>query len=178
MCFAHPAPANVAPLVEFFGCRPLFDAGEHALHFDAALLDRPGVAADPGLLAVLDRHASALLERVPSVHRLADRVRREIADDLRRGEVGVAAIARHLRMSTRTLQPTLAAEGTSFTAILDRVRHDAALAALRTPELSIAEIGFLLGFAELSSFYRAFKRWTGATPAEFRSEAPLARRQT
>lgn len=169
--FAHPAPSDVAPLAEFFDCRPHFDAGEHALLFDAALLDRACVAADPGLLAVLDRHASALLERVPPVHSLADRVRVEIADGLRRGQVGAAAVAQRLRMSPRTLQRGLAAEGASFAAILDRVRHDAALRALRERELSIAEVGFLLGFAELSSFYRAFKRWTGRTPAEFRNEA-------
>lgn len=166
--FAHAAPDDVAPLTEFFGCRPRFDAGEHALVFDAELLERPCVAADSGLLAVLDRHASALLERVPPVHSLADRVRAEIADGLRRGELGAAAVARRLRMSPRTLQRRLAAEGTSFAAVLDRVRHEAAVRALADRHLSIAEVGFLLGFAELSSFYRAFKRWTGKTPAEFR----------
>lgn len=166
--FAHAAPADVGPLADFFRCRLRFAAGEHALRFDAALLDRPCAAADPGLLAVLDRHAGALLARVPPVHSLADRVAVAVADGLRRGEARAGDIARRLHMSPRTLQRGLAAEGTSFAAILDRVRHETALRELAERRLSIAEIAFLLGFAELSSFYRAFKRWTGKTPAAFR----------
>lgn len=166
--FAHPPPADVGPLAEFFRCPLRFAAGEHALRFDVALLDRPCVAADAGLLAVLDRHASALLARVPAVHSLADRVVEEVAEGLRRGELRAALVARRLRMSPRTLQRGLNAEGTSFTALVDRVRRETALRQLADRHLAISEIAFLLGFTELSSFYRAFRRWTGTTPAAFR----------
>jgi AraC-like DNA-binding protein len=79
-------------------------------------------------------------------------------------------------MSVRTLNRLLAAEDTTHRELLDAVRRDEAARHLRGDHLSIAEVAFLLGFSELSSFYRAFKRWTGRTPAQFRQEHRAARR--
>ena len=73
-------------------------------------------------------------------------------------------------MSVRTLNRLLAAEGTSYRQLLDALRSELAARHLAGDDVSIAEVGFLLGFSELSSFHRAFKRWTGRTPAEFREE--------
>lgn len=69
-------------------------------------------------------------------------------------------------MSVRTLNRTLAAEGTTYRALLDQLRHELATRHLADDRISIAEVAFLLGF----SFYRAFKRWTGRTPVEFRQD--------
>ena len=73
-------------------------------------------------------------------------------------------------MSERSVRRGLAEEGTGQRELLDRVRHERAMALLSERRCSIAEIAFLLGFSELSAFYRAFKRWTGTTPAEVRSQ--------
>ncbi len=169
--FAHPPPADTAALEAHFRCPIRFAAGENALDFDAALLDAPSTAADPGLLAVLERHAGMLLEQVPAAPSLAERVRAALPDALRRGDARAATIAARLHMSVRTLQRGLADEGTAFADILDGVRHQLAVRELTAGRLAISEIAFLLGFAELSSFYRAFRRWTGRTPADYRSAA-------
>jgi AraC-like DNA-binding protein len=77
-------------------------------------------------------------------------------------------------MSTRTLQRRLAEEGTSFRGLLDDVRRTAAARHLRTPGLSNAEVAYVLGFSELAAFQRAFRRWYGVTPGEFRRTASKA----
>ena len=71
-------------------------------------------------------------------------------------------------MSGRSLQRALQQEGTSYHALLDDVRHEMAVQQLALPGRATAEVAFLLGFSELSAFYRAFKRWTGTTPAAHR----------
>ena len=78
-------------------------------------------------------------------------------------------------MSVRTLNRTLAGEGTNYRRLLDQLRHELASRHLANPQISIGEVAFLLGFSELSAFYRAFKRWSGRTPAEFRQGVRTAR---
>jgi AraC-like DNA-binding protein len=82
-----------------------------------------------------------------------------------------AAVARKLGLSARTLQRRLAEAGTSFQDVLDEVRAGAARRLLRDPALAVSEVAFSLGYAELSSFYRAFRRWTGQTPIDWRAAA-------
>ena len=74
-------------------------------------------------------------------------------------------------MSKRTLQRTLQKEGTSFNALLNSTRMDLAKQYVRDREISFTEIAFLLGFTESSTFSRAFKRWTGKSPREYRKVA-------
>jgi AraC-like DNA-binding protein len=84
------------------------------------------------------------------------------------GHVALQLAARQLGMTVRTLQRRLRDEGTSFHAVLDDVRRDVALTQMRARRQSIDELAFILGFEKSSSFHRAFKRWTGQTPGEFR----------
>jgi len=169
--FAHAAPPSTSELERFFGVEPDFAAGENALVVDAALLATPCVRADPALLAILDRHVADLLQRLPQGASLADRVRSVVAAELRGGAAPTQEIvATRVRRSVRSLQRGLAAEGASLSAILDAVRHELALRHLAERRLSIAEVAFLLGYEELSSFYRAFRRWTGTTPGDFRAQ--------
>ncbi len=74
----------------------------------------------------------------------------------------------HLHGSSRQLQRRLRDAGTSFQALLEGTRHDLALRYLDEPHMTLSEVGFLLGFAEPSTFHRAFKRWTGTTPVDYR----------
>jgi AraC-like DNA-binding protein len=174
--FAHPAPPEPTEHARFFRGQLHFGVGENTLTFPATLLERPCVRADPALVAVLDRYAADRLDQVPRTSSVADRVRATIAEELRGGEPTAAHVATRLKMSVRTLNRLLEAEGTTHRELLDAVRGDEAARHLRGDHLSIAEVAFLLGFSELSSFYRAFKRWTGRTPARFRQEHRDARR--
>ena len=77
-------------------------------------------------------------------------------------------------MSTRTLQRRLASEGTSFRALVDQERVGAARAFLALPDLGADEIADRLGYSEASAFVRAFRRWTGTTPGEYRQASERA----
>ena len=168
--FAHAEPEDVREHARFFRAPVHFACGENAFALPTALLETPCVRADPALLAVLDRYATDRLARAPQTNTLADRVRTTLAEQLVGTEPGAARLAAQLKMSVRTLNRALAAEGTTYRALLDQLRHELAARHLADHRVSIAEVAFLLGFSELSSFYRAFKRWSGRTPVEFRQE--------
>ena len=167
--FAHPQPKDTREHLRFFRSPVRFATGENALILSASLLELPCVGADPSLLAVLDRYAADRLELAPRSTHLADRARAALAEDLRGGEPSVERLASRLKMSVRTLNRALAAEQTSYRKLLDQLRQELAARLFRDNRVAIPEVAFLTGFSELSAFYRAFKRWTGQTPAEFRS---------
>jgi AraC-like DNA-binding protein len=167
--FRHAAVPATGEHVRVFGVRPGFGAAVNALEIDSALVDRPIPNADPALSRVIERHAEARLQGQPTpAETTAVRVQRLLARDLPAGEVSLSEVAAALHMSARSLQRRLGDEGTSFDAVLDELRHDLALRYLADPKIAIAEVAYLLGFSEPSSFHRAFKRWTGATPREAR----------
>ncbi len=98
---------------------------------------------------------------------VSSRVQKALLDALPNGEPSKHAIARSLAMSARTLQRHLAAEGTSFKAILAEARMNLAQSYLAEGRLPVTEVAFVLGFADTSTFSRAFKRWTGVAPRDF-----------
>jgi AraC-like DNA-binding protein len=109
-----------------------------------------------------------MLDELPPADTFAGRVRRVLLEELRLGAPSLARLAARMRMSERTLQRNLGREGASMQALLDEVRHQLSLRHLAESKESIAEISFLLGFAEVRACHRAFKRWTGLTPAAYR----------
>jgi len=168
VCFQHPQPADTDEHRRLFRCSIAFDASANEMCFNRALMSRALAQADPQLSLLLDRYADELLARLPSGEDFAGTVRRHLAAALRGGDPGLEAIARKLRMSPRTLQRRLKDEGTSHQDLLDDLRRELAQKYLREPTVAISEAAFLLGFSEPSAFHRAFKRWTGTTPGEFR----------
>jgi len=168
--FAHSAPADATDHARFFRTDVHFGMGENALVLPRRLLETSCTRADPALVAVLDRYAADRLAQMPQSHGIADRVRSELVDQLRGGEPSASRLAARLKMSVRSLNRLLAAENTSYQQLLDRLRRDLAERHLARQQMSISEVAFLLGYSELSSFHRAFKRWTGRTPAQFRQE--------
>ncbi|HVV88176.1 MAG TPA: AraC family transcriptional regulator [Kofleriaceae bacterium] len=169
--FVHPRPADQREHQRIFRAPVEHGAPRNVVVFDRALLDRRQHHADRKLAAMVDRQLEALLAKVPDHQRVVPAVRSAMVDALPHGEPAIAAIARKLHMSPRSLQRRLRDEGTSFAASLSAVRHELALRYLHDRRIAIAEVGFLLGFVDVSSFYRAFRRWTGLTPAEHRRVA-------
>ncbi len=165
--FAFAQPSDIREHQRVFGVEPGFEREMNALVFDATILDRPLVRVDEKLGAVLKHQASLLVERLPRASALSERVRQLIAERLAEGDATAAAIARQLNMSTRTLHRRLAEAGSSYRALLDQVRHASALRFLEQGEKSLGEIAHALGFSDPSAFRKAFKRWTGAGPAEY-----------
>lgn len=168
--FRHPEPAETGEHRRIFGCQPNFGAGMNAIVLDRDLLQLPIVKADPGLCAVLDRHAEELLARYPRQDLLINRVRSALRDEMNGGDPSLERIAAQLGMSGRTLQRRLRDLHTSHQELLDQMRRDLAVRYMQEPEMAICEIAYLLGFSERSVLHRAFKRWTGKTPSEFRGK--------
>jgi AraC-like DNA-binding protein len=174
--FAHRAPRDSREHERFFGAPVRFATGENALILPAALLDLPCRRTDPSLLSLLDRYAADRLggERAAT---FADRARAALSEELQAGDVTAHRLAARLKVSVRTLHRCLAAEGTSYRRLLDRLRLDIAERHLMDDRMSVGEVAFLVGFSELSAFDRAFKRWTGRTPVTFRAEARTRRQR-
>jgi AraC-like DNA-binding protein len=169
--FRHAAPADVTAHEQLFRAPLRFGAADSGIGFDRAWLDLPQPTADPGLRAVLDRQADALLARLPAAGGLVARTRRAVVQALPDGKLGLASIARRVGTSGRSLQRGLAAEATSFQDVLAMVRQHLASGYLENDRMTLAEIAFALGFSEASAFQRAFRRWTGRTAQEYRRSA-------
>lgn len=171
---AHPAPADTRTYARIFECPLQFGAPRSQLVIARGVWDTPVARGDSGLAAVLERHAQMLMSELPRAGDAIGQVRAAIHRELGGGDPSLDRVARALGASGRALQRRLAGEGVMFNDLLDDVRSAVARSHLTRRELSIAEIGHLLGFAEQSSFSRAFKRWTGSSPAEFRRTAEPA----
>ena len=129
---------------------------------------------DSLLHGVLRSQAEQVLARRGSDGRASTQLRRVLSTDMSRGGADLATLARRFGSSPRTLQRRLGEEGTSFQEVLDQVRREAAERYLADSSLSCAEVGYLLGFSEPAAFHRAFKRWRGVTPKEYRSRTRSA----
>ena len=166
--FAHARPPDVGPVHRFFATRALsFGLEDSGFAFPATVLDLPMKTGDPRLLATADDLARAALRVQPRVAELEARVAQQVEALLPTGAT-IDAVAEAMRMSGRTLQRRLEAEGVSFSEIVDGVRERLARRWLADPGKSLAEVGFGLGFSDLAAFSRAFKRWTGKPPGTWR----------
>ncbi|WP_224242227.1 AraC family transcriptional regulator [Hyalangium gracile] len=166
--FAHPAPRDFSPLTAHFGVVPSFGGGMNVLTLAATTLDLPVVSADPVLLSVLERAAGTPPPREAAPPDFVQRVHEAIRATLRDGAPKMETVARQLHVSARTLQRRLAEHHTTFQDAADAVRSELARQYLKDPHLGVSEVAFRLGYSDLSTFDRAFKRWTGMTPREFR----------
>lgn len=171
VCFTHARPEQVSEQVRIFRAPVYYGCPRNELVLDRALLSRPQRHAEPRLLAMLDRQLAGLLSELPENRSFQDAVRRCMMDELPEREPGMAAVAARLHMSPRSLQRRLQSEGTSFARVLFELRRDLALRYLRDPRIAMGEVGFLLGFLDVAAFQRAFKRWTGSTPSQYRRSA-------
>lgn len=177
VAFAHPRPDELrdgSAHEAIFRSPVTFACPANELAFERRWLDHAMPRADAALAAILERHIVAMLATLPRRGDLIADMRARLADLLQRGEPPIQLVARALGVSTRTLQRRLRELGTSYAQVLDEVRKELALRYLGDLERSTADAAFLLGYAELSAFHRAFRRWTGMAPGEWRrTRAPL-----
>ena len=147
-----------------------FGQPSNRLVFDAASLDAPIVTADRTALSLAQTLCERALEDLGFDTELLDRVRRLVAGE-GAGFRTLEEVARRLHMSPRTLKRRLAAQGVSFSAVVDQERRDQALVLLRQHRLSIDDVAERLDYSTASTFVRAFHRWMGTTPAAYRRRA-------
>ena len=166
--FQHASPSDVSEHLRLFRSPIQFNAASNRLTFPSTFLSLPIARADATLCALLDRHAEELLAKYPPHDSLIHQVRSIIAGEFRGGDPSLERVADQLSLTPRTLQRKLHELDTSHNEILDQMRCQLAMRYLREHEMAICEVAYLLGFSESSSFHRAFKRWTGVTPKDFR----------
>ncbi|OLP15397.1 AraC family transcriptional regulator [Leptolyngbya sp. 'hensonii'] len=171
MGFQHSKPEDLSAYHHLFRSPLAFDQPVNEMRLDAAVIQRPLAQADPGLSSILDRHAEELLARLPQSESLLDSVNRLLSEGLRGGNPSLTAIAQQLGYAPRTLQRKLQEVGTSYHTLLDEMRRELSIYYLREAQIAVSEVAFLLGFSETSAFHRAFRRWMGVSPGEFRRSA-------
>lgn len=160
---AHERPADTTELERLLGPNLVFDAEITALVFDRDALATP-----------MDRSKIALVNSPVSKsdlphNRTATAVARAVQEMARHGRPTIFEVAESLSMSVRTLQRHLAEWGVTFEQLLDDLLFHYAMIELREEGRSVTDIAFDLGYSDSAHFTRAFKRWTGYTPRQFRS---------
>ena len=164
----RPQPADKTPYEAMFGPTIEYSSDAHRLSFDATLANTTLSTAHPELARLNDQTVIDYLARYER-NNLAMQVRAKIIEGLPDGRPSQGDIAETLNTSLRSLQLRLRDEDTSFKDLLNETQQELALQYIRDSSRSIGEITYLLGFSEPSNFTRAFKRWTGRSPGEFRS---------
>ena len=168
VCFTHAAPVSVETHRRVFGRTPLFDQDFLGFVLDRADLDRPINDADPDMA----RHVTKYAEQASSARDAAfgDKVRDLIVLMLPNGACSADRVAQTLAMDRRTLQRHLAAEGTSFTLLLESTRRNLAESLLTSSGRSLQRIAEMLGFSSLSAFAHWFRRQFGRSASEYRAQ--------
>ena len=168
VCFQHQAPARTTEHVRVFGAPVSFGHAANAIVVERDLIERQVPAADARLYPILKDLLERILDEMPPVDGLLTSVRRVIAESMRDGNPTLAQVARRLALGPRTLQRYLEQHGTTFTRVVDDARRQFSLRYLRDPKHTLTDIAYLLGYSEVSAFNRAFRRWTGSTPTDYR----------
>ncbi len=157
----------------FFGCPVEFRAEENSLLIPHSWMNTPLPMANPELARQNDKVVMEYLRGFDGA-RISEKVRAELISRLPAGEPARGDVSSVLNMSEKTLQRRLRDEDTSYQQILDETRNELAKQYLSERQLSVCDVTFRLGFSDQSSFTRAFKRWTGVSPGEFRNAKGLA----
>jgi len=170
--FAHREPADTGPFRRFFRCPLVFDAADNALMFLADWLSHHLPSDDPMLRALLLKQVDAL--EAQHGGDLPAQVRSVLRTALLTGHAKGEQIAALFSMHPRTLARHLEARGTRFQVLVDEVRFEVACQMLDGSAMDIAQIAATLRYADPSAFTRAFRRWSGTTPAQWRAQQAAA----
>lgn len=169
---AHAAPPSITEIADILPIVPSYSAGENAVVLAASDLSVTMRSPNPALLATLERHGEERLASLPPLETFIDRVRALIFAELEHGNPNATHIADILQLSVRTFSRKLNDLGTSHKTLVDEVRAALAQRYLLDEGRTVNETATLLGFSEVSTFHRAFRRWYGQSPTDFRRLPP------
>jgi AraC-like DNA-binding protein len=170
IAFTYPEPEDTGDYFGLFRCPLVFGHNQSLISFKLTDAQRPFSNAARELAIANDHILDSMMKDLGSLDLIAQ-VKRAIIDALPSGAPDQSDIAKLIFVSNRTLQRKLADEGTNFRTLLLEVRRELAERYIADNSLPLAEISYMLGFSDTSSFSRAFKRWTGDSPNVFRSNS-------
>lgn len=168
--FIYPKPESVSEYERVFCCPVLFGQKENSMTVELALGKTPILMANPELLAYFEAFAQDFITNIDRQKEFTRAVTRIILAHLDDESLTIQKVAREMALSVRTLQKRLEDEGLIFSDLLKEIREKLAKKYLRE-DYTVEQITYLLGFSEPSVFRKAFKKWVGVTPREFREEA-------
>ncbi len=171
---ARPLPEGGGqPFLDYFQCPVRFEQQELRIAIDSAVMARklPGASAD-----LAEHHDQIVMDYLEKMDRkeIVNRVRGLIIEELASGRLSKQGVAEKMHMSARSLQLKLAEKNTTFQETLDDTRRKLASSYIEQSHLAITEIAYLLGFSDASNFTRAFRRWHGISPREYRVQRDIA----
>ncbi|NBB35153.1 AraC family transcriptional regulator ligand-binding domain-containing protein [Pseudomonas kielensis] len=164
----HAPVAEPGQYRRLIGLIPSFNAPCNGWMFETSLLDTTLHAADPALHRLIQQHLDNIAQK--AVQQLPELVQQLIRSFMPDGRATIEQIASHLNISTRTLQRQLEDEGTTFQDLLSSTRQAMASRYLLDSNISISQLADLLGYSDQSAFSRAFQRWHGQSPREWRKQ--------
>lgn len=165
----HSPPSYADEYEKVLRCPVTFNADRNAMLIGEHWLEQKFDDRIGYVFGIFTERADHLLKQLEADESLRARIEAQILPDLHKGEVTVETAASNLGMSRQTLYRRLKEEGVTFAQILDDLRCRMASDYLSARKVSVNETAYLVGFSEASSFVRAFRRWTGMTPAEYRN---------
>lgn len=166
--FVNPPPKDSAPYDAFFRCKVRFGQTLTRLSLRLDCLQWPLRQHDPHLLKLMDEQVQASLDALPSSGDLVEQTRRALRYLAPQGVPELDRVASELRLSPRVLYRRLAAQGHQFRDLREQTLQHTAKSHLQEGRLPMSDIALLLGYSEQSAFTRAFKRWTGQSPLQWR----------
>lgn len=166
--FEHSAPEYRSEYTRLFGGAECFDQPMTAIEFEREWLDVKQLHQHPRLSSVLESEAQRALSQLTHGRGLVDQLKQYLAVRPAARIPNMETAANDLGMSVRSLRRKLSAEGASYRAVVRATLEDFATRLLQNPERSLKDAAIAAGFSDFSSFHRAFKRWTGVSPSEFR----------
>lgn len=156
-------------------CDLTFNAPRDGLVFRKPDLDIPVISYDVSLFALFERLLQEKKDRLASRKTFAEEIRMTILSGFKGLIPPIEVLAAHLNTNTRTFQRRLSAESSSYRIVCNDLRKELALAMMEQSDRSITDIAEMLGYADHTSFRRAFKNWTNASPKEVRRNAAIRR---
>ena len=178
MSFAHARNSELREIHRMLRCPVEFAQAADSWVLPQSVMELPIVSEDTRLLEVLEAHGDDLLSERGKTIGVRGLVENQLISVLSSGRVQTGVIAEQLGMSVRSLTRHLAQEGTSFSEVLDHLRHRLALRYLEDEHVALQQIAWLLGYSEIGAFNHAFKRWEGTSPGQARRDRSAPRTQS
>lgn len=166
--FRHSPRCDISVYEDVFQCEVLFRQPRTALIFSKEYMSVPLRYADPSLKTMMEATGETMLKQYQQESNIANEARAVIHKLLPTAEHDMEVVAQHLQLSPRVFSKKLQAAGYQYKDLVEEVRRDLADYYLSSQSMSITDIAFLLGYSEQSAFSRAFKKWTGYSPKDYR----------